>query len=128
MSRLFSAELDTEHLVEGEPDVFVWLREAGYPVNIQARHPVVSEKPGTDNTGYLVHEIETYSKPPEVADAVADTTTVYVCHCSDFVYRRVPDLDEHTPTEIEPCKHVKSVDKSVNAQTDENQGTLGVIE
>ena len=126
MTNLHSAELSQDHLEDGEPETLIWLRNSGYPVNLEALHPVVSEKPGTDNTGYLVHEITTYCKPPETADAIEDTVTVYVCHCSDFVYRKVPDMEEHTPDEIGACKHCLEVDKSLKAQADPGQGTLEV--
>lgn len=128
MNRIHSAKQDTEHLVDGEPEPLVWLRNSGYPTNEKAKHKVVSEKPGEDDVGYEVHEIETYSLPPEIADAVEDSLRVYVCHCGDFVHRKCPSsFEESTPDEIGACKHIRGVDKSVRASGDDSQTSLGGV-
>lgn len=128
MNRVHSAKQDEEHLTDGEPDPLIWMRDNGYPTNHVAKHPVVSKKLDDDNSGYVVHEITTYSEPPEIADAVEDSITVYVCHCWDFIRRQTPDnFKDHTPAEIGACKHVESIEKSLNALNDESQTQLGGV-
>lgn len=122
-----SAELEDEHLTEdGELKPIVWLRNAGYPVDIVERYPTVSVKDGEDNTGYRVTKIRTLTKHPDEADAVLDEDLVLVCHCWNFVTEHLPKFEEGaTPAEIGKCKHCEAnEDKSARAKDDGDQQAL----
>lgn len=121
-----SAELEDEHLTDdGELKPIVWLKNAGYPVDVVQRHPTVSVKEKEENTGYQVTKIRTFSKHPDEADAVEDEIEVFVCHCWNFVTEHCPRFEEgETPADIGECKHIEAVDKTARARNDPNQQSL----
>jgi hypothetical protein len=115
-----------EQITEIELQTFAYLQTHGYPINeIREAYAVVSEKADADDTGHIVLQVQTLSKPMGEADAVADRTTEWVCDCRDYQYNQSVDLAERALSAWGSCKHIKEVSKSEKAVADERQSQLG---
>lgn len=127
--RLRTAPLDTEHLDADAmlPTRVVELRAAGYPIQVEAIHPTVNDKPDAESSAYLVFEIRTLAKHPEDADAVEDEMILWACHCAHYHYRLAADLEERpTPADalVSEDKHIRRVRRAQGRTVDEEQVTF----
>jgi len=125
---IHTAELDLDSFGEDTPielDVFNYLRTNGYPVDeLTEAHAILNQKPDKDDTGHMVIQIQTLSKPLDLADAATDQYEMWCCDCRGFQFHEGVDLEEQRITEWGHCKHIESVDKSIKAQNDDHQHTL----
>lgn len=120
------APLYDDHLVEFEvvTESESYLAEYGYTVDTIRHWLVVSDKDDEAN-GYVVTKAETTDKPLELADLVADATTIWLCSCPAYRYRDgVADLGGRIDLEWTACKHCEAVEKSLKAANDNAQTTL----
>jgi len=99
------------------------LVENGYPVD---ELEAWTAKSHDSEEGHFVVKYESLKKPLAKADAVEDKCFAYLCTCSDFLFRRLENLEDAgvNPVSVSPCKHIKSVDKTLRAKHDEEQETL----
>jgi hypothetical protein len=131
---IHTAELDLEQFgqgdVEGRPeqfwlDVFNYWVDNGYPIDsLLEAYSVVHKKQDSEDTAHVVLEVQTLSKPKDMADIVADETTMYACDCKGYQYHYYVDLDEKRLLDWGYCPHIDAVDPTVKAENDESQQTL----
>lgn len=131
---IHTAELDLEQFgqddVEGRPeqfwlDVFNYWVDNGYPIDsLLGAHSVVHKKQDSEDTAHVVLKVQTLSKPKDMADIVADETTMYACDCKGYQYHYSVDLDEKRLPDWGYCPHIDAVDPTVKADNDESQQTL----
>lgn len=111
-----------------QPDFVTWIRDAGYPVEDLHMEESVSVKPGDDNTGNLLFEVKTLSKPTEDADAVADCFTFLGCSCPGFHYHRFPKLGDGEPiTTVGECSHIEAWRKRRRDERADGQAALSEV-
>jgi hypothetical protein len=125
---IHTGKIPTENIQDIQLEVFSYLNTHGYPVDeIVEAYSVTSMKkdPQKDDTGHIVLQVQTLSKPMGEADAVADRTTEWVCDCKDYQFNKSIDLESRALAEWDSCKHIKEVSKSEKAVADERQSQLG---
>jgi hypothetical protein len=123
---IHTAELSLDRFpeVDVEFEVFSYLYDHGYPVDIDGLYSVVNQKPQEENSGYLVAEITTTQVPLDEADVASDEIGMLACSCPAYQYQAGVDLSETTVDEWGTCKHIDSVDPTAKAVKSESQTTL----
>ena len=109
-----------------EPGYIGYLREHGYTIEeVKESH---SEDSNSRDLSHNIIKVVTYDKPKDhpQLDLVEDEIEVWVCSCEDFQYNKSADVSESmvSPSQCNPCKHIKSVSKVQKAKNDDNQDTL----
>lgn len=124
---IVTATLDESQLVETEiiTESETYLNEHGYQTDAVRFDLVVNQKPHGENSGYVVKTVETTAVPFDVADVVSDTLEIQICSCAAYRYSDgLEDLEDRDTLEWHACKHCSKVDKTLRAESDNDQTEL----
>lgn len=85
-----------------------------------------NQKPDSEDSAYLLTEIETTSVPTAQADYVQDRLRMWTCQCHDYQYNKLkPFLKGKIALgEVSHCKHLKQHLRTERAKQDDQQATL----
>lgn len=123
-------DVDTDpYAIQFRPQVFEEMRDQGYPVeDVLTLYTNVSLKED-GNKGYITGEIETLEYPLDIADSVADQTSIWFFTCPGWNFHHNKKFPaDLRPSDVSSCPHVeKCKRKERQAVDDESQTQLGGV-
>jgi hypothetical protein len=121
--RVYANPINTEHVKFSFSTEFEGiLRGKNLRPEVEELYSVGTERPGDDDSSYLLAVVSHWTEPFEYVDAAEDRQTeTLVCSCPGFHYQCV---DRDVGAKTDDCKHCERVKELHRTEMPDEQTTL----